>query len=196
MFGVVLLFVLTAAVMAASDGTSAQSNNATLRIEAKIPLGDVRGRIDHMAFDLARQRLFVAELGNDSVGVVDFKDYRTIRTIAGLAEPQGVGYVPSTDTLYAANARDGTVRLFRGPDYAPAGRIDLGSDADNIRFDEAADRVLVGYGDGAIAVIDVKQQKKSSPVPLPAHPESFQLGPDPPAEKRQEQGRKARSARR
>ena len=169
----VLVALFSLSAMAAQLG-----QQPILQLEAKIPLGDVRGRIDHMAFDLARQRLFVAELGNDSVGVVGLKEHKTIRTIAGLAEPQGVGYVASTDTLYAANARDGTVRLFRGPDYAPAGRIDLGSDADNIRFDEAADRVLVGYDDGAIAVIDVKQQKKFSPVPLPAHPESFQLGRD------------------
>lgn len=39
-----------------------------LQLETKIPLGDVRGRIDHLAVDLKRERLFVAELGNDSVG--------------------------------------------------------------------------------------------------------------------------------
>jgi hypothetical protein len=33
-----------------------------LQLEAKIPLGDVRGRIDHMAVDLLRQRLLVSEL--------------------------------------------------------------------------------------------------------------------------------------
>jgi hypothetical protein len=33
-----------------------------LQLEAKISLGDVRGRIDHMAVDLSRQRLFVAAL--------------------------------------------------------------------------------------------------------------------------------------
>jgi len=31
-----------------------------LQLEAKIALGDVRGRIDHMAVDLERHRLFVA----------------------------------------------------------------------------------------------------------------------------------------
>ena len=48
-----------------------------LQLEAKIPLGDVRGRIDHMAVDLKRQRLFVAELGNDSVGVVDLANQQS-----------------------------------------------------------------------------------------------------------------------
>jgi DNA-binding beta-propeller fold protein YncE len=117
MFQTVLLagLAVVGTLIATTRAVFAQSSESALRIEAKIPLGDVRGRIDHMAFDLARQRLFVAELGNDSVGVVDLKDQRTIRTIAGLAQPQGVGYVASTDTLYAANARDGTVRLFRVP---------------------------------------------------------------------------------
>ena len=146
-----------------------------LLLEAKIPLGDVRGRIDHMAIDLARQRLLVAELGNDSVGVVDLKERKTIHTITGLTEPQGVGYAPSTDTVYVANARDGSVRMFRGADYTPAGQLDLGSDADNIRLDDAANRILIGHGDGAIAVIDLTRQKKIADFSLPAHPESFQL---------------------
>jgi hypothetical protein len=47
---------------------SAQSPDAgPLQLESKIPLGEVRGRIDHMAVDLERQRLLVAELGNDSL---------------------------------------------------------------------------------------------------------------------------------
>src|SRR5438046_5529577 len=86
-----------------------------LVLQAKIPLGDVRGRIDHLAVDPNRQRLFVAELGNDTVGVVDLKEHSVALTLAGLKEPQGIGYVASTDTLYVANASDGTVRLFTRP---------------------------------------------------------------------------------
>jgi YVTN family beta-propeller protein len=145
-----------------------------LRLEAKIPLGKVVGRIDHMAFDLARKRLFVAELGNDSVGVVDVEARQVVHRIAGLRNPQGVGYLPSLDLLFVANATDGSVHLFNGPQYADAGRLDLGADADNVRIDAAANRVLVGYGDGAIATIDPASRDKVLDVPLPAHPESFQ----------------------
>jgi DNA-binding beta-propeller fold protein YncE len=165
------LFVL----LLCSDALLAQTaeSGAFLQLESKIPLGRVRGRIDHMAIDIKRQRLFVAELGNDSVGVVDLKEGKTVYTIGGLAEPQGVGYAPPSDTLYVANARDGSVRLFQGVDDTPAGRIDLGNDADNVRFDAAADRILVGYGNGAIAIIDAAQRRKIGDVVLPAHPESF-----------------------
>jgi hypothetical protein len=60
-----------------------------LQLEAKIPLGDIRGRIDHMAVDLARQRLFVAALGNDGLAVVDLQTRRLDRLIGELAEPAG-----------------------------------------------------------------------------------------------------------
>jgi hypothetical protein len=65
--------------------------------------------------------------------------------------------------------------LFRGADCAPAGRIDLGDDADNIRVDSASNRVFVGYGGGALAVIDSTTNGKIADIPLQAHPESFQL---------------------
>src|SRR5499427_10588745 len=95
--------------------SSAQATDPPpLQLESKIPLGDVRGRIDHMAIDLPRQRLFVAELGNDSVGIVDLKNRKLIHTIGGLNEPQGVGYVPSIGMLYVANGGDGSVRAFLG----------------------------------------------------------------------------------
>ena len=61
----------TLALLAAQDQTTTQGDTAGLRLEAKISIGNVSGRIDHMAIDLTRQRLFVAELGNNTVGVVD-----------------------------------------------------------------------------------------------------------------------------
>lgn len=162
----------TLATAAESAGTK-----LPLQLETKIPLGDVRGRIDHLAVDLKRQRLFVAELGNDSVGVVDLAANTVLKTLTGLSEPQGVGYEPSTDTLYVANARDGSVRLYDANDYKAIERIELGGDADNIRIDAANKRVIVGYGDGGLAVLDPATRGKVQSVPLKAHPESFQLEP-------------------
>lgn len=166
-----------AAVLAALVGFASRPGQAqqALALEAKIPLGAVKGRIDHLAVDLARKRLFVAELGNDSVGVVDIARGKVIHRIADLDEPQGVGYVASTDTLYVANGGDGSVRLFSGDNYRPGGTIALGSDADNVRVDEAANEVVVGYGRGALAVIDAGRRAKVADIALKAHPEGFQI---------------------
>jgi DNA-binding beta-propeller fold protein YncE len=146
-----------------------------MTIEDKIPLGQVEGRIDHLAVDLARKRLFVAELGNNSVGVVDLTDRKVLHRISGFKEPQGVAYAQASDLLYVATAGDGFVRWLRGSDFAPAGELKLGADADNIRIDRRSNQVLVGYGSGALAVLDGTSGQKSADISLPAHPESFQL---------------------
>lgn len=148
-----------------------------LKLETKIPLGNVAGRIDHMAMDLPRNRLFVAELGNNSVDVVDLGAGKAVHRITGLKEPQGVAYVAETDTLYVANRGDGSVRIFRGSDYALVKRIELNSDADNIRIDRTAKQVIVGYGNGALAIIEMAGNTKLADIPLKSHPESFQLDP-------------------
>jgi hypothetical protein len=170
--------LIVAAAAAIASGGSAREPASFLALETKIPLGRVNGRIDHLAIDPGRGRLFVAELGNDSVGVVDLEAGKTERTLTGLHEPQGIGYVAATDTLYVANAGDGSVRLFQGPGLDPAGRIGLGDDADNVRVDPRSNRVLVGYGRGALAVLDPLRRTKIGDIALAAHPESFQLDPD------------------
>jgi DNA-binding beta-propeller fold protein YncE len=151
---------------------------APLVLEKTIPLEDVAGRIDHMAIDLARHRLAVAELGNDTVDVINLDSGRAIGRIADLGEPQGVAFTADGDALVVANGDDGSVRFFRADDLAPIGRIDLGSDADNVRIDKNTGRLVVGYGAGGLAVIDPASRTKLADVPLPVHPEGFQLAPD------------------
>jgi DNA-binding beta-propeller fold protein YncE len=153
----------------------AQTTAVPLALEEKIPLGQVSGRIDHLGIDAKRQRLLVAELGNNSLGVVDLSAGKVLRRITGLSEPQGVAYVPFTDSILVANAGDGSVRVLRGEDLTPIGRIELGDDADNVRVDAAHRRVLVGYGKGALAVIDPVGLFKTAEIRLEAHPEGFQI---------------------
>ncbi len=153
----------------------AQIVGTPLLLETKIPLGQVNGRIDHLGIDVKRQRLFVAELGNNSLGVVDLAAAKVLRTVTGLSEPQGVAYVPFADSVYVANAGDGSVHVLRGDDLAPIGRIELGEDADNVRVDTQRNRVLVGYGNGALAVIDPATRTKAADIRLKGHPESFQI---------------------
>jgi DNA-binding beta-propeller fold protein YncE len=166
--------ILMMAALTAPATVMAQTATPPLVLERKIPLGEVSGRIDHLGIDVRRQRLFVAELGNDSLGVVDLASGKA-RTIGGFSEPQGVAYVPFADRVYVANGGDGSVRVLRGEDLAPIGRIELGEDADNVRLDAARHRVLVGYGKGGLAVIDPAAGTKASEIRLKGHPESFQV---------------------
>jgi hypothetical protein len=149
-----------------------------LVLERTIPLADVSGRIDHMAVDVRRRRLFVAELGNNTVDVVDLTSGSVVSRISGLHEPQGIGYAPAADIIAVANAGDGSVRLYKGEDFAPAGRVDLGEDADNVRLDARSGNFLVGYGKGGIATLDAKTGAILSMAVLSAHPEGFRVDKD------------------
>ena len=73
-----ILLIVMMMVPAAGE---AQTVGAPLVLEAKIPLGEVSGRIDHLAIDTKRQRLFVAEFGNNSLGVVDLAGGKVLRRI-------------------------------------------------------------------------------------------------------------------
>src|SRR6201998_2590597 len=100
---------------------------------------------------------------------------KVLRRIADLSEPQGVAYVPFADSIFVANAGDGSVRVLRGEDLTPIGRIELGDDADNVRVDGARNRVLVGYGKGALAAIYPVKLLETADMRLKAHPEGFQI---------------------
>jgi len=145
-----------------------------LVLEAKIPLGAVKGRIDHMAFDPGRKRLFVAELGNNTVAVADIQNNRLETRLAGFDEPQGIGFAAQSDIVFIANGGSGTVEMRRGTDLSLIKKIELGEDADNIRTDEQG-AVYVGYGGGAIAVLDPATGGILKTFTLAAHPESFQI---------------------
>ncbi len=145
-----------------------------LVLETKIELPGVRGRIDHLAIDVEKQRLFVAALGNDTVEVVDVAAGRHFRTIKGLAEPQGIAVVPALDRFAVANGRDGTLRVFDATSLAPVRSFQIGDDADNVRLDPATGALWVGYGSGALKAVDL-EHGATTDVPVGGHPESFQL---------------------
>src|SRR5215831_21149418 len=145
-----------------------------LKLEKKIELPDVRGRIDHMSIDVQRQRLFVSALGNNTIEVIDLKAGKRANTISGLGEPQGALYVASDDRLYVASSKDGTVKIFDGTSLKLLKTVDYGDDADNLRYDAARKRVYVGYGSGALGELDIEGQKLAE-IELGSHPESFQL---------------------
>src|SRR5262245_2217540 len=169
----VRLLLRTGALMLAS-GPSVQAQAPPLRLLQKIEMPDVQGRIDHMSVDLKGARLFMAALGNDTVEVFDLKAGKRLPTIRGLAEPQGVLFLQDANRLAVANGQDGSVRFFDGLSLAPSQKVVLGDDADNVRLESGTGRIWVGYGNGALGVVDANGVMLAD-IPLGAHPESFQL---------------------
>ena len=147
-----------------------------LRLVQVIALPGVEGRIDHMTVDAKRRRVILSALGSNTVEVVDVFAGRRVGTISGLARPQGALYAPDLDKLFIANEATGQVHVYDGESYELQAKVDFGSNTDNLRYDAKAKRVYVGYGEGAIGVIDAATSKRL-PIDykLDAHPEAFQL---------------------
>lgn len=171
--------LLAVVLMLAVPGCSkAQSigDVSSLVLERTIPLTGVSGRIDHLAADPGQERVFVAELGNGSVDVVDFKNGQA-RRISGFKSPQGLGYIEGRKELVVASGGDGSVRFLDSASLAQTATLHPGSDADDVRVDAATGHVVVGYGSGALAVIDPTSRAVVRTIALPAHPEGFSIDP-------------------
>jgi DNA-binding beta-propeller fold protein YncE len=95
----------------------------------------------------------------------------------GLDEPHGPLYVPEFDKLFVANAGNGVVNVYDAKTWDLRKSISLGdeSDTDNLRYDEATKRVLVGVV-GGIAMIDAATETHVGDLKgSGGHTESFQL---------------------
>jgi len=156
----------------------AERESPPMREVQEIPLPGIQGRIDHFTIDGKRKRVIFSALGNNSVQVVDVFAGRTIHQIDGLAEPQGTLYLPEWDELFVANSADGHVTVYDGTKFTLIDTIDFGegSDPDNLRYDASAKKIYIGYGEGAIGIIDPATNKRLPTIyKFEGHPEGFQL---------------------
>jgi len=140
-----------------------------------IELPRVEGRIDHLAFDPATERLYVAALGNNTVEVLDVKGGAHLKSLPGFREPQGIALAGDLRTVAVANGEGDGLQLIGADDYRVGATIRLGGDSDNVRYDAAARRMYVGFGSGALAAVDPAAGRVLGEVQLAGHPESFQL---------------------
>ena len=159
--------------LAVQRSGGAQGPSALRQIGA-IPLPGVKGRIDHLAFDAARQQLFVAALGNGTVEVIDTVRLAHLKSLSGFHEPQGIAAVPELNAMAVANGGTGTLQLVDAQTFATRWTIAIGGDADNVRYDAAAKRLYVAAAGGLYAV-DPAAGRKAGQIAIDGHPESFQL---------------------
>ena len=142
---------------------------------------------------------------NHTVEVVDLPRRRRVHQITGISEPQGLLCIPEKNRLLVCSRGDGTCRSFDATTFQEGPWIDLGRNADNLRFDPEAQTIYVGSGgepgNGLLSAIDLlsllpaaqggqpapphspadfllnrpRQADPKMEMQLPAHPESFQL---------------------
>lgn len=169
--------LLSMIVLVGTAAAQVVAQSQTLVLKSVIPLPNVEGRIDHLAFDAMRGRLYVAALGNNSVEVTDTVNGTHVKSVPGFHEPQGIVVVPDINAIAVANGNTGTLQVIDAESYAVRRTVVVGGDADNVRYDGAAKRLYVGYQDG-LAALDPTSGQIIQRVSFPGHAESFQLERD------------------
>jgi DNA-binding beta-propeller fold protein YncE len=146
-----------------------------LKLVQKIPMPNVRGRLDHFGLDLKGRRLFVAALGDDqnTVEVIDLKSGKRVFSIPGQSKPQGLFYSSDFKKLFVANGTDGTCKIFAGDTFKLIDSLPLGTDADHVGYDPATKYLYVGVGDaksGGLAIVDTRNNKHIGDIKTDARP--------------------------
>jgi DNA-binding beta-propeller fold protein YncE len=163
--GLLVMFVDSPAL--AADPTS-------LKLVQTIPLKGAPGRLDHLAIDSTNGRLFVANLSNNSLDVVDLKSGTLIKQVPEQKKIQGIAYAADLDRIYVGNGVSGECNVFDGKDYKLLKSIKL-PDADNVRYLPSRHLIFVGHGEKALSVIDARTYEVKAEIALPGQPEGFQL---------------------
>jgi len=86
-----------------------------------------------------------------------------------------VAFIPENNSLVVANGNNGECDIFNASTFQKINSIQLGDDADNVRYDATEKKIYVGYGSGSIAIIDASSFKLITQIKLSGHPESFQI---------------------
>jgi hypothetical protein len=166
--------VVCLAVLIAPGAARAQ-DKAPLDLVQTIPMEGVQGKIDHLAIDAKGKRLFVAATGVNAVIVVDLAQGKVLHKIEGLAEPQGIAFMPDLKRIAIANGKDGSCRIFDSDSFKLLKSIDFKEDGDNVRYDPESKRLYVAHEAGGLGIVDAEKMEKVNDIKLEAHPESFQL---------------------
>ena len=146
----------------------------SLRLIQTIPLKGEPGRLDHMAVDNQHGRLFVANLSNNTLDIVDLKAGKLVKQIPDQKKVQGIAYASDLNRIFVGSGVSGECNVFDGRDYKLLKSIKL-SDADNVRYNPRSHLVYVEHAEQSLSVIDAKSLEVKTTIKLPGDPEGFQL---------------------
>jgi WD40 repeat protein len=153
---------------------------APLVLVQRIPMPNVKGRMDHLGVDLEGKRIFAAALGGNqnTVEVIDFQAGRRIAIIPGQSKPQGVFYSADFKRLFVSNGDAGTYKVFRGDDLELISSVRLGTNPNHVGYDPATKYLYVGFRDatsGHLAIVDTESGRNIGDIRTDAQPGGIKI---------------------
>lgn len=171
-----MLVCIGALAAAASGARVTAEEPAPLERVQVIPLhGRLEKKLDHMALDGRRDRLFIANMANRSLDVVDLKSGKVFKEVPDQRGIQGVAYASDLDRVFVGLGVGGVCNAFDGETYKLLKSVMLGEDVDNVRYDARGGRVYAAHVEKSLAVLDGRSLEVKTDLRLPGFPEAFWL---------------------
>jgi DNA-binding beta-propeller fold protein YncE len=163
-----------AAMLAAGPAPAA---DPSLELVQTIVSKGKAGKLDHLALDAKRQRLFLANKANNTLDVLDLKEGKLLTQLTGQNGVQGLAYAPDLDRVFVALGTGGLLNVFQtdGDKYKLLKTIKFKDDADNVRYVAATGLVYVAHAEDALGVVDAKTYAIKTDIKLPGDGEAFVL---------------------
>jgi DNA-binding beta-propeller fold protein YncE len=152
-----------------------QAADPNLELIQTIVLKGKAGKLDHLALDAKRERLFLANTGNGTLDIVDLKAGKLHKQLPGQTGIQGIAYAGDIDRLFVGLGGGGLCNVFGGEQYQPLKTIKFSGDADNVRYDPNTHLTFVAHDEKALGVIDAKSYAVLPDLKLPGTAEGFQI---------------------
>src|SRR5436190_21374621 len=90
---------------------------AELDLVQTIVLKGKAGKLDHLALDARRDRLFLANTANGTLDVVDLKAGKLLKQVTGQTGIQGVAFAADLDRVFGGLGTGGYCNAFDGENY-------------------------------------------------------------------------------
>lgn len=155
-------------------GPALAADTPSVELVRTIPLKGKAGKLDHLALDAKRDRLFLANTTNGTLDVVDLKAGKLLKQVSGQTGIQGVAFAADLDRVFVGLGAGGLCNVFDGADYKLLKTIKFADDADNVRYDPGHHLVFVAHAEKQLGVVDVKDYSFKD-IALPGAAEGFQV---------------------
>jgi hypothetical protein len=141
-----LLKLCCIAVLLSSAFPVHAERSPALRLVQTLPLPGVSGRLDHMAVDLEKKRLFVAAVAKGTIEVLDLDAGKAINSIPGIKDAQDALFLGGDFNKLYVSSLDGTLRIFQGETFRLMQALKVEPDPNRLLYDPATDLIYFGYG--------------------------------------------------
>lgn len=133
----------------------------------------------HVGSAQAQPYAYVANLGADSVSVIDTASSRVVGTVAVGAQPDGVAAAPDGHRVYVANFAANTVTIIDTATNTVTGDVPVGNGPVGLAVSADGSRLYVANrGDNTVSAVDTAGGTVAAVVPVGAGPDAVAVTPD------------------